>query len=217
MGLLIKFLFGFVFALTLSAGFVYAIYRAITELQKRFPKDMIGDRAQISDGDQLEKAQEIAARVRRSIERNRQEGCLLADDFDREVKTILDERLPKIIENRNRLGDYLKRLDLDAIGREAKVIEDKLGKCADKELAEVLKKNLRLARERERNLLQLQNLEKKTEAQIEMVILSLKNLEDKVETLHLVEDSNDSINNALDSVRDEVDVLEAEYRKMDEK
>lgn len=215
MALLLKIFFGFGFVCFFSGAFVYGVYRGITELQKRFQALEGPSPIAIEERSPRERAEEIADRIRASIRRDRDEGGELAADFESEVTAILEQRLPRIIKNRERLEEYVGRLDVKAILSEPKKLKERLSTCTDSELKAVLEKNLKLAEEREDNLEHLRTLQEKTEAQIKLVLLGLKNLEDKVESLHLVEGTNDAVAGALDNVREEVDILEKEYREME--
>ena len=215
MALLLRIFFGFGFVLLFSGGFVYGVYRGLQELQKRFPAIEGKVPKALEETPPMERAQMIADRIRASIKRERDEGGELAADFESEVTAILEKRLPRILKNRERLESYVSRLDMQTIDNEPKKIQKRLSSCDDDELKAVLEKNLKLALERKDNLHHLQTLQEKTEAQIKLVLLGLQNLEDKVESLHLVEGMNDAVAGALDNVREEVDILEKEYRQME--
>ena len=215
MALLLKIFFGFTAVLLCSGGFVYGVYRGLQELQKRFPVIEGNGPKALEETPPMERAEMIANRIRASIKRDRDEGGELAADFESEVTAILEKRLPRILKNRERLEKYIGRLDVTGIDNEPKKIQKRLSSCDDDELKAVLEKNLKLALERKDNLHHLQTLQEKTEAQIKLVLLGLQNLEDKVESLHLVEGMNDAVAGALDNVREEVDILEKEYRQME--
>jgi hypothetical protein len=57
-------------------------------------------------------------------------------------------------------------------------------------------------------------MKEKTEAQMNLIIMGLKNVEDKVESLRLAEGKIDSVSGALENVSKEVHNLEEEYREM---
>lgn len=215
MGVLLRFLFPLIGVLTVSAAFVYAVYRGISALQSHLGLDEEA-KPHLTERPPLESAREIADRIRAALRRDHGAGGEVAADFETEVTDILEKRLPRAIENRHRLTEYLAHLDQLAIERDVRDFRTRLKACDDDDLREVLRKNLALAEERSTNVRRLGTLRDKTEAQIRQVILGLQNLEDKVLSLRIADGSvPGGVAGALDDVRGEVDLLEAEYRKME--
>ena len=216
MSLLFRILFELGLLLGVTGAALYGLYAGFKNLTEQPGAIEAGDEPkQLTERPPLEKANEIAARIRDAIRRERDSGGELAADFEREVSQILEERLPRIIENRKRLDEYLSRLDKAAIRSEPEKAARQLENASDPELRAVLEKNLRLARERAENLERLEILREKTEAQIKLIILGLGDLEDKVQSLLLVDGDSRAALSALDTVREEVDLIEHEYKEME--
>jgi len=200
--------------LFLAGGIVYGVLKGIRHLEKKYVLDEKEAPLKIAEKDPEKEAKAIAERIRKAIIRKRDAGGDLADDFEKDVSIILDERFPRITKNHKRLNQYLGQLDSKTILSEPKKLTKRINECQDEELKIVLQKNLKIAIERKDNLLHLKVLKEKTEAQIDLIIMGLKNVEDKVESLRLVEGKIDSISGALENVSKEVHSLEEEYREM---
>ena len=200
--------------LMIGGGILYGVFKGIRHLEKKYVLPSEEPLKLLKAPDHESEAKAIAERIRSAIRRKRDAGGDLAGDFERDVTVILEERFPRINENQKRLDKYLSQIDSDAIREEPKRLRKRISACKDEELKSVLEKNLTIAIERLNNLQHLEVLKEKTEAQINLIISGLKNVEDKVESLRLAEGKIDSVSGALDNVSREVHSLEREYREM---
>jgi len=198
----------------LGIGVIYGVFRGIRYLEHKYVLEDGDSPLLLGEKSPEDEAKEIAERIRKAIKRKRDAGGILANDFEKDVTVILDERFPRITENHKRLSKYLKQIDSKAILAEPEKLRKRIDDCKDDELKNVLEKNLKIALERKNNLLHLEVMKEKTEAQINLIIMGLKNVEDKVESLRLAEGKVDSVSGALENVSKEVNNLEEEYRVM---
>lgn len=214
MGALFVLMFKISIFLCFTGGAVYSVFRGIRYLENKYVLEGGNSTLLLIDDSREKEAKQIAARIRKAIKRKRDAGGGLAEDFEKDVTKILDERFPRITENNKRLNIYLNQIDSKAIIAEPEKLSQRINKCKDGELKAVLEKNLTIALERKKNLLHLETMKEKTEAQINLIIMGLKNVEDKVESLRLAEGKIDSVSGALENVSKEVHNLEEEYREM---
>jgi hypothetical protein len=214
MGVLFGILLRLSIPILFACGIFYGVFRGIRYLENKYVLES-GNSPLLIDEDAPEReAKLIAERIRKAIIRKRDAGGGLAQDFEKDVSIILDERFPRIRENQKRLNNYLNQIDSKAILDEPGRLSQRIRTCKDDELKDVLEKNLTLALERKDNLLHLETMKEKTEAQMNLIIMGLKNVEDKVESLRLAEGKIDSVSGALENVSKEVHNLEEEYREM---
>jgi len=199
--------------LLFAAGVMYGAYKGIRHLEKKYV--LKGrEEPKLLEASPEDEAKAIAERIRAAIKRKKDSGGDLAEDFEKNVTQILTKRIPRIAENQRRLTRYLLQIDEKSITSEPEKLKKRIKECSDDELKSVLEKNLVIALERLENLHHLEILKEKTQAQINLIIMGLKNVEDKVESLRLVEGKVDSVSGALENVSIEVKTLEEEYKEM---
>jgi hypothetical protein len=135
--------------------------------------------------------------------------CL--DDLD----ALLERRLPRILEQYQRLTDHLAKTTEEALRLEEAQLRERLRQAEDAPLRAILEENLKLVSERAVSRRKMQLLTERTEAQLKQVLLYLEALESRSVSLG-VGAPQDDVPREMVTLLEEVSVLEGMYREMDE-
>lgn len=130
-----------------------------------------------------------------------------------QIGEVVKTRLPRLVETRERLAEYLHRKNPASLQREVNALKAELARTSDPQLRQLVEKNLRLALAGLDTQEQMQLVHDRTCAQIRNVVLTLERLEDRVVTANLASHQGD-VAPQLESMLADVDALEAEFRKL---
>jgi hypothetical protein len=188
--------------LAITAAMMYGAARLILSLSRT---------ALGIEQDPAERARKIAARMQGHLT-DSTAGALYAPMLE-QIGEVVKTRLPRLVETRDRLADYLHRRHPKVLQREVESLKAELARTGDPKLRELVERNLQLALEGLDTHEQMQLVHDRTCAQIRNVVLTLETLEDRVVTANVAALSGD-VAPQLDAMVADVEALEAEFRKL---
>lgn len=160
----------------------------------------------------MAEARAIAARIGSNL--HGADPALAARCLD-DLEALLERRLPRIIEQYQRLTDHLAKTTEESLEQELVRLREQLREAEDAPLRAILEENLTLASERAESRRKMQLLTERTEAQLKQVLLYLEAVESRSLSLG-VGAPQDDVPREMVTLLEEVSVLEGMYREMDE-
>ncbi len=159
----------------------------------------------------LRQAHIIAQRIARNLETA---DPTLAGSCMAQIHPLLEERLPHIIQDYEKLSRHLRKTPEAKLRQEVETLEGRVTKAKDEKLRSILTGSLELARRRLEERGRMAMLSERTEAQLRQVLLYLEAVESRSLSLGLASPQED-VASDVSKLLDEVSTIEQMYRDMD--
>jgi phage terminase Nu1 subunit (DNA packaging protein) len=131
-----------------------------------------------------------------------------------DIDGLVEHRLPRILEQYDRLSNHLAASASNRVADEVASLESKLLRTKDPGLRTLLQENMELARQRLGAREKMQLLLERTEAQLKQVLLYLEAFESKSVSLG-VSESGDDVPAEMERMLEEITTIESMYRDLD--
>lgn len=161
--------------------------------------------------DPLARARQIGTRIAGHLQSA--ESGPLYEQALLQIGTLVEDHLPGLADAHQRSRRHIEERNPAHIQKEIESVRREMAHTEDSELLPILQKNLKLLQARMSSVEDLARLHERTRAQIQNILLSLENLEDRVITARL-NPGKAAITAEIESLLTEVKGLEEAYKTL---